>query len=252
MIDFTRIDNYRHPIIIAHRGAGHKKPRGQQLTLRQLSKFNTENTTASFRTAIELGADAIECDLRQTADQHIIIHHNKLLKGSRRPISELTLGQVKALAEKRGYLVPTLKEMLEFCQGKIALDIEIKEKGFENEAIDLIRQYYSYDNFMIKSFLDNVVAEIKKSDSKIKTGLLFGLRWQGQEKRALKRFHKIGADIFCPHWRLLTKSFMARLQQEDIPVLTWTADREIIARRLINRGVAGIISNYPEKILRLL
>lgn len=42
--------------------------------------------------------------------------------------------------------------------GHIALDIELKEEGYEEGIVDLTTQYFSYSNFVIKSF--NIAAII--------------------------------------------------------------------------------------------
>jgi len=50
--------------VIGHRGASSSAP---------------ENTMASFRAAIELGADGIEFDVQQTADGYLVVIHDAML-----------------------------------------------------------------------------------------------------------------------------------------------------------------------------
>ena len=55
------------PLVIAHRGASREAP---------------ENTPAAFEAAIALGADAVELDVRRTADGVLVVHHNASRRGS--------------------------------------------------------------------------------------------------------------------------------------------------------------------------
>jgi glycerophosphoryl diester phosphodiesterase len=50
------------PLVIAHRGASISAP---------------EHTLAAYRTALEQGADGVECDVRLTADGHLVCVHDR-------------------------------------------------------------------------------------------------------------------------------------------------------------------------------
>ncbi|MFF9456021.1 glycerophosphodiester phosphodiesterase [Streptomyces flaveolus] len=76
----------QHPIqVVAHRGASEEAP---------------EHTLAAYRKAIEDGADALECDVRLTADGHLVCVHdwrvNRTSNG-RGAVSALELADLAAL-----------------------------------------------------------------------------------------------------------------------------------------------------------
>lgn len=116
-----------HFAIVTHRGITTKAP---------------ENTVAAFQAAVELGADAIELDVRLTADQVLVVYHYYYLDGAttgRGPIFAFTLDQLRDLRvldrsnpDSPGEKIPTLYEVLERFVGRIGLEIEIK--GPEPEA----------------------------------------------------------------------------------------------------------------------
>ena len=54
------------PLVIAHRGASRDAP---------------ANTPAAFEAAIAVGADAVELDVRRTADGVLVVHHNASRRG---------------------------------------------------------------------------------------------------------------------------------------------------------------------------
>src|SRR5215207_1501623 len=117
--------------IIAHRGIPTEAP---------------ENTISSFQRAIELGADAVELDVRLTADQIPVVYHYFYLQENTSAsgvIFDFTLEQLRHVkvfckdnpAAKEGR-ISTLSEILEMFCGKIGLVIEMK--GPEPEAPEVI------------------------------------------------------------------------------------------------------------------
>lgn len=112
------------PFIVAHRGARLLEP---------------ENTLHAFLLALAQGADALETDLRFTADDQIILFHDPTLDrmtDGAGPVRDHTLVQIKALRTRRpdGALsderVPTLAELIEATGGQIPLLLELKDPLF--------------------------------------------------------------------------------------------------------------------------
>ncbi|MFF4040704.1 MULTISPECIES: glycerophosphodiester phosphodiesterase [unclassified Streptomyces] len=76
----------QHPIqVVAHRGASEDAP---------------EHTLAAYKKAIEDGADALECDVRLTADGHLVCVHDRRVNrtsNGRGAVSALELADLAAL-----------------------------------------------------------------------------------------------------------------------------------------------------------
>ena len=108
-------------IIMAHRGA---------------SAYERENTLRAFERAIELGADVVEFDVRKTADHVLIVHHDEKIRG--RIIRELPYADVGRLAGRGGFHVPMLEEVLILARGRIGLNAELKEQGYEADVAALM------------------------------------------------------------------------------------------------------------------
>ena len=258
MIDFTEIGRWERPIIIAHRGAGHRRIRPRSPRLRDLRNIVHENSIRAFEAAIKAGADAVEFDLRRTADGVIVVHHNKWLKRSSVPIGEMTFSRLQKQAEKCGLEIPTLKETLEACSGRISLDIELKEGGYEEEVVAAVRLYSDLRNVVFTSFIDSTVAKLKRLAPDAKAGLLLGLRPPASVmSKGLKgtltfnRIRACRADFVAPHWRLLKMPFLNGTHKDGLPVFAWTVNRPSIAEKLIKRKPAAIITDFPEKLLPL-
>jgi glycerophosphoryl diester phosphodiesterase len=114
-----------------------------------------ENTLLAFEKAIELGADYVELDVRECRDGHLVISHDATLERQAslsKRISELTVEQLKTIDVGHGQYTPTLKEVLELCQGKIGIHLEIKEVGLTGKIATLIQDYQMEEDVIFSSF----------------------------------------------------------------------------------------------------
>lgn len=221
--------------IIAHRGASFLA--------------QNENTLEAFSLAIDIGADYAEFDIRQTRDHNLIVFHNDSLDN--RKISDMTYEQLCKITQAKGYKVPLLIDVLSLCKGKIKLDIELKESGYEDSVISLVKQFYDYDDYMMKSFIDNTVAKIKNIDSNIRAGLLLGLSHSSFRRRIHeyfpeRRLHACHADFVSPHYQLATPMFVHRMHLRRYKVYVWTLNDASLIGKYINRNVDGIITDKPD------
>lgn len=227
-------------IVIAHRGAS--------------ALAAHENTLESFGIAISLGADMVEFDIRRTRDKKLIVFHDKHYKGKK--ICQYTYSELNQLTEQEHFRVPLLEEVLELCQGKIRLDIELKESGYENEVVTLVKQLYPNDEFFIKSFKDEVVSKIKEIDEKITAGLLLGdsnrsLRDRLMDFFPADRLASCHADFVSPCYQLLNPAFMWRMHNLEIPIYPWTVNNSNGLWYQLHTGIHGIITDRPDIALAI-
>ena len=68
-----------------------------------------------------------------------------------------------------------LDEVIDICKDKVGVNLEIKEKGFEDRVVDQLRANFSYDKIFVTSFSSSVIRKVKSLDSKITAGLLLSL-----------------------------------------------------------------------------
>ena len=232
----------RKTMIIAHRGA---------------SSLARENTIDSFKKAIEIGVDMIEFDVRRTKDQALIVHHDELMEG--KPVKELTYDEILKMAIGQGFSVPTFEEVLKCTSGKIKLDVEIKEEGYEKEVVELLFRYFKKDQFVITSFYDPCIKRIKDHDPDIKAGLILGISKPKQpietrisEFFPARRCREAKADFLVPHWRLLWFGFLDRAKREHRPVFVWTVnDQRRIWKMLHDERIDAIITDKPDLAISL-
>jgi len=232
------------PIVTAHRGAS--------------GLVAHENTIEAFEKAIELKVDSIECDVRKTKDNIIIVNHNEDIEGL--IIRDHTYFEICEATSKNGYIQPTLKEALECVKGKILIDIEIKEDGYEEELIKQITEILSIDEFYIRGFSDKAVKKVKQINPQITTVLLVG-----REHVKLGYISRIFNEVYCyhrvrktkcnfvsPNYQLLILNFCKRMHKKNVKVFAWTVNEKELMESVLTKGVDGLITNYPDVALKVL
>ena len=118
--------------VVAHRGGALLGP--------------PENTIEAIEKAIEIGADLIEIDIRQTKDGHLILMHDVTVDRTTHghgKVSDLTLAQIRQLEVKNPtesrIQVPTLREALKVMKGRIDPDLDYKE-GDLGKLLEVVRE----------------------------------------------------------------------------------------------------------------
>jgi glycerophosphoryl diester phosphodiesterase len=124
--------------IIAHRGASTERP---------------ECTASAIRRAIEVGATAVEVDVRTSHDGELFILHDATLDrttNGKGPASALTLAELQQLdagswfdAKFKNERIPSLIESARACKGTIDLLLDLKEQGdeYDRKVAGIIRKY---------------------------------------------------------------------------------------------------------------
>lgn len=155
--------------IVAHRGVTVDYP---------------ENTIPAFQKAIQLGADAVELDVRLTKDKIPVVFHYYYLENITSlsgPIFKYTyeqLRQAKFTSAKNGsgsVRISTLEDVLAKIGGKIGLEIEIKGPEPESVAItaDVLRKFqHLWKRMEITSYEAALLSQIKIMCPGITTDLL--------------------------------------------------------------------------------
>jgi glycerophosphoryl diester phosphodiesterase len=68
-------------------------------------------------------------------------------------------------------------------------------------------------------------------------------------KKNLKRL-TFKPHIYSPHYSLVDKKLLEALREEDIELVVWTVNEKKDIRRLLDLGVDGIISDYPDRVVK--
>ncbi|ANS73797.1 hypothetical protein AWM70_03760 [Paenibacillus yonginensis] len=234
---------------IAHRGA---------------SGYCPENTMAAFKRAIELGANGIETDVQMTADGHLVLIHDEGLQrtaGSPKRVKDVTLEELRTLDAGSWYdpsfageRVPTLRELLELVlPTSVQVNIELKNgivqyPGLEEAVIQEVRELGLSDRIIISSFNHYSLVKCKQLAPEIRTGVLYMEGLYEPWKYAAG----LGADALHPHYFAVLPEWVAASAEQNIAYHPFTVNKEEDMKRLLEAGVAAIITDYPDKLGSLL
>ena len=238
------------PVVIAHRGDKAHTP---------------ENTLSAFKMAARNGADAIEFDVKLTADGQPIIMHDPTVDrttNGKGKISQLTLAQVHALdagtwfsEEFRGEHIPTLEEVFETVGKDLYINIELTNyftpfDGLVPKVVELVKKHNLQDRILFSSFLAQNLHITRALLPDVPRGLL---TMRGNLGSVGRRFTWRG-DYFAlhPYFTDTTPGLIQRVQAAGKRVHVWTVNGEDDQKRMIGLGVDAIITDDPRLTLRLL
>jgi glycerophosphoryl diester phosphodiesterase len=217
-----------------------------------------ENTLAGIRAALNLGVDAIEIDVHCTADRVPVLCHDATVDrttGGTGAIANLTLEQIRVLdAGCRGFdgrftgeRIPMLAETLDLTRGRCLLIIEIKAQGIEREVVDVAGS--ASDDVMAWSFQPGVVQRMRELAPAIPCALL-SPPLPGPPDELFRRALAIGQQGVSVYHMSVNEALVRAAALRGLTVFTWTADEPEDHRRLIEAGVAGIVTNVPDVLAR--
>jgi glycerophosphoryl diester phosphodiesterase len=214
----------------------------------------TENTRTAFEAAIMPGVDFIETDVRRTADGLLVLHHDPAVFGEL--IAQATFDRLLQLSREQRYDLTTFDELLTLTKGRIHLDIELKEPGYEEEIIAALRRSeMPTDEFVITTFLGESLRRFNALYPGPRYGLLIE---ENRDSPALnnipawiEKLRHADADFVAPHASLVTPDFISEMQAQNYPVWVWTVDDPAeMTKFLQTPGVEAIITNHPDLALR--
>ena len=204
--------------------------------------YQVENTLESFGKAIALGANAVELDVRQSGDGKLVVSHDENLKkvfGKDVEVTEASLKELKKSTENR---IPTLEEALEFIDRKVEkILVELKEAGYEKKVLDVIKKEKLHDRVVIVSFHDEALANVRKLDKKIATGLIYA-----RHKNPIDTALKLTAQYLVPLYRFTHTRDIEKAHKNDLKVIVWTINTREEAKEYRAKGVDGIASDKPD------
>ena len=229
------------PLVIAHRGA---------------SGYRHENTWPAFDLAVEQGADMIETDLHRTRDGAIVVTHDEELVGlgGRGEIAEATLSEVWELDAGDGERVPTLDELLDRLGSQFPFNLELKRAtraeyaDLEAQALAAVRARGLLAGTLFSSFYDPVLARLRALDPGARLGLLISRR---HPRDIVARARALGAEAIHPEAPLVDGRLVEEAHEAGLLVFVFTVDAEAEMSGLLELGVDGLFTNFPDRLRAL-
>ncbi len=240
------------PILFAHRG---------------MNSIAPENTLPAFQLCLDNNIPAIELDVHIIKGGEIVVTHDfttkRLTKKDYR-IEDLTLSEIKALdvgiykgEQFKNTRIPTLEEVFQTFSTNLLYDIEMKCEGtnnkeFANKLWNLIRKYKLEFNTIVTSFNPLAVRAFEKvSKHSLLQGIIFshdkGVPFYLRSGLGEKFFQ---CNIAKPDVNILDDKMLQKYHDRNVKVLPWCVDDKDKAVELVSKKVFGIITNFPETLIK--
>ena len=231
--------------VIAHRGAHNGIP---------------ENSLPAFQKAIDLGCDFVEIDTRKTKDGTIVSVHNstidKYVEGQKGKVKSFTLAELKQMdigvktgEEWKGTRIPTVEEILQLCEGKVGIYIDLKEP-LVPEMVDLLKKYNMQSRavWYIPAFFMHRVLSVEKLCSEC-----YVMPDPGKGKNIKRVVRKAHPVVIATDMSKLTEEFvktahangaMVFVDEEEGTPEEWD--------RILSWGTDGIQTDHPAQLIEYL
>lgn len=253
------------PEVIAHRGGNGQWP---------------GETMRALREAAKLKVDVLEMDVFLSANGELMLMHdhkvevttdgegkvNKLHSdqlqrlnaghkwspdGTSRPFKGVDVASPKFHDLK----VPRLEEVLkEFHGARMVIEMKKADKSPAATLGAMIRRHGMTNKVLVASFVGNFMTEFRRLYPEVATS--FSLS-KGDVKRLISGKKISDADTSDPRaiqlpYQLVTENVVRRAHERNIRVHAWTVNKLDDMYMMWNRGVDGIITDYPGPLLALL
>lgn len=216
-----------------------------------------ENTRIAFRKAIEMGADGIECDIRESRDGELVVFHDptiKRLTGKPGRLNELFGAELKRLdvgswfsPDFSGEAVMTLKEAVEAAPPPLLLNLEIKAASPE-KIVDFIARSGIAGRVIVSSFDSSLLGKIRQLDPLLPIGVLIDREpW----KKAFQLAAKVKAISLNVPSKRATAEFIGQAHQKNLKVYLYTVNDPDEMDRFIKMEADGLFTNYPDRLSSL-
>jgi glycerophosphoryl diester phosphodiesterase len=253
----------RRPLVMAHRGGAGLWP---------------ENTMYGFERAVDLGVDVLETEIHSTADNMLVLMHDSTVDRTTNgsgPISAFTLEELKTLDagynwtadggqtfpfRGSGITVPTLEEVFTALPTvRINIDIKQEKPSLVASLCETIRTFDMVDRVMVASFSAKVLKAFRRVCPEVATSAgtgevalfyVMNLVFLGRVYRS--PFQAFQIPEYSSGLRVLTKKFVKTAHGLNLAVHVWTVNETTDMQRLLDLGVDGIVTDYPDRLISLL
>jgi glycerophosphoryl diester phosphodiesterase len=247
-------------LVFAHRGGGALAP---------------ENTLAAFDHGLRLGADGLELDVHLSRDGVVVVHHDRVLERTtnlRGAVAEFTAGEL-ARADAGyhfrrgdsfpfrglGIGVPMLAQVLaRYPDVPIIIELKVNNVALAAATIAVVGRAGAVDRVCLGSFGMRVLRAARRLEPAIATSAAREeVRWalyRSWCRWPVSRVAYAGYQVpeQAGSTRVVSPRFVDAAHRLGLGVQVWTVDKENDARRLLDWGVDGLITDRPDVIVPVL
>ncbi len=253
----------KRPLVFAHRGGKGIAP---------------ENTLTAFQKSFDLGVDVLELDIHATKDGELVVIHDKTVDrttNGKGLVADKTLAEIKGLDagfnwtnddgktfpfRGQNVKIPTLREVFEaFPNAIINIEPKYEKPSPVKPLCDLITEFNRTDKVIVGSFRDDVLEDLRQNCKGVATSA------SPSEATGFLARYKVGLnDNYTPKmsalqipqrigsFEIVTADYLKAAHAQNLQVHVWTINKTEDMQKLIDLGVDGIMTDYPDRLLELL
>jgi len=234
------------PLAIAHRGGAGLGP---------------ENTIAAFTRAYDLGFRYLETDVRTTADGTLVAFHDARVErvtDGHGAVNRLTWDELRRLTVA-GQPIPTLTELL-LRFPDACFTVDVKDDRSVTPLVDALLSTHAASRVCIAGAWDGLLRTVA---DRVGPELTTALGWRDLSALVTCAHARIraprsvaGSFVHVPlrvgRLPVFGERLLARARHLGIGVIVWTVDDAAQMHRLLDAGVAGIITDRPDVLREVL
>ena len=226
-------------LVIAHRTCPRQAP---------------ENSIAGIREAARAGADAVEVDVRVTADGHpVLMHDPTLWRTTRRGrrVDRTLLAELRRLRLRGSEEpAPTLAEALAALDGDLRMAIDVKDPAATDAVLAEVRDQHAAGRVLFWAKSAAAVARAAERAPEIEGSLLRDARRPDELRRFLADAVSARARGISAHWSVITPRFVDEARGHGLRVYAWCKTRDISPAKAAS--LDGLVTDWPAAARALL
>jgi len=211
-------------------------------------------TCETYLDILTSGAEYAEFDIRRTADNVLVVHHDGCAGRGGPLVADL---EYQELCDRLHYAVPRVDEVMALLTGRLIGHLDLKETGYEETVVALASSILGPGNFVVTTLEDASVAAIKRAFPDVRTALSLGRSLRGVPRRRwaavrhselfpLSRIRACGADWVAVNYRLARLGVARMCHRNGIGIMVWTVDDgALIDQFLVDERIDVLITNRP-------
>ncbi|WP_010278398.1 glycerophosphodiester phosphodiesterase [Paenibacillus senegalensis] len=233
------------PLVIGHRGA---------------SAIAPENTLAAFKEALKQGVNMVELDVHLTKDDQIVVCHDQTIDRTTNGegvIREMTLEKVQSFDAGswfgdafKGEKIPTLEEVINLFPADVWINVEVKnfyDGRLGEQLASLLKRTNRLHTVVVSSFYHKELVQFKENNPEVLVGILYNGRDLYDHVHYAQ---SLPVPIYSlhPNFKEIPESDIKKAIEHDIKIFPYTINEPEDMVALIEKGVTGLITDYPDRL----
>jgi glycerophosphoryl diester phosphodiesterase len=193
------------------------------------------NTLASFDTAVEIGVDMIEFDVRCSRGGVVLAH-----------------GPVEALLRDCPTLDQALRHLRHPRFADVELNVDVKSAGCEAAVLDALHRHGMTSRALVSSRIVPVLDRVRELDPNVAVGVSVGgaiarhsQHWADWRRTVLDAIAGGRFDAIMANHKLVGQALVDAVRERGGELYCWTVDSRSVLERLERLEVSGITTNDP-------